>query len=108
MADILQEMLRIEEEARGLVNAAQKQADDLSARARKQAETLLSETKIKARQEAESIVRSAVEKALKDKEAQVAALNERYRPMETKAEHNLPQAVQYIVQKLASNPSSDT
>ena len=104
MADILQEMLHIEEEARLIVNSAQKQADDMSVRARRQAETLLSETKTKARQEAESIVRCAIENALKDKEAQIAVLNDKYRPIETRAEQDLPQAVQDIVQRLAFNP----
>ena len=104
MADILQQMLQVEEEARAIVNAAQKQADNISVRAREQAETLLCETKAKTRQESEAIVKSAVEEALKDKEAQIAVMNDKYRPIETRAEQDLPQTIQYIIQRLAFNP----
>jgi len=104
MADILQEMLHIEEEARTIVNNSQKQADDITIRARRQAETLLTETRAKARQEAESIVQSAIEKARKDKEAQIGILNDRYGTMDSRAEQYLPQAIQYTVNRLAFNP----
>jgi len=104
MADILQEMLYVEEEARRIVTGAQKQADDISARARRQADSLLTETRAKARLEAESIVQSAIEKAKKDKEAQIRILNDRYRTMDSTAEQYLPRAVQYTVNRLAFNP----
>lgn len=103
MADILQEMLKVEEKAQEIVKEAQKEADKIVQDARIEADKIVTEAKSQIQKEAEEIVAFAIEKAKTERDVQISAIKEEDKKIEEGAQRYIKEAVEYVVKSLAFN-----
>jgi vacuolar-type H+-ATPase subunit H len=94
----IEQVLEIEKQAQGILDAATREAEQMPALAEQEAQAMIAQVKANAEAEARKIIESAEAKDLaKD---MVASMNKASSDAEAKAKANLDQAVAYVLERV--------
>jgi V/A-type H+/Na+-transporting ATPase subunit G/H len=94
----IEQVLEIEKQAQGVLDAATREADQLPARAEQEAQAMIAQVRAEAEAEARKIVEAAeAEDRAKDIAASMAKTSS---DAETKAKANLDKAVAYVLERV--------
>jgi len=103
MADILHEILKVEEKAQEIVKNAQQEADGILQNARIEADKLLNESKNQIQKDAEKIISSAIDKTKSERDTKIKAIKEEDKRIEEETQKYIPEAVDFLINALAFN-----